>query len=312
MFNLREMAQIKAWQLRLAVFIGAVTMLVGCGGSQPPIAAPGAIPQSRVSSGYGYNTLYSFGKRSSDGKEPKAALIDVNGTLYGTTFGGGSFTCGGCGTVFKIKPSGKETVLYRFVGGNDGANPSASLLAVKGVLYATTEYGGSGGTGEGTAFKIGMDGTEKVLHNFGPEPDGANPVASLIDVKGRLYGTTSNGGSNEYYGTVFSISTTGREKVLYSFGLYGDGANPMGNLLDVNGTLYGTTDWGGQKFSSYLGAGTVFGVSMTGSEKTLYAFLGEQYNGNGAAPEAGLVNVKGALYGTTGYGGQNFGGTAFS
>src|ERR1700722_15539906 len=101
----------------------AFALLAGCGGSQPPIGAPDALPQSRASSGYGYNTLYSFGKPH-DGRQPKAGLINVNGTLYGTTFAGGRMGCvGGCGTVFKIKSSGKETVVYRFRGGPDGANP---------------------------------------------------------------------------------------------------------------------------------------------------------------------------------------------
>ena len=63
----------------------AAAMLAGCGGSQPPIGAPGAMPQSRASSGY--TTLYGFGKRSSDGQQPKAGLIELNGTLYGTTSG---------------------------------------------------------------------------------------------------------------------------------------------------------------------------------------------------------------------------------
>ena len=85
--------------------------------------------QSRASSGYGYNVLYSFGKPH-DGQEPKAALTEVNGVLYGTTYGGGK----GDGTVFSISTTGTEKVLYRFRGNKDGANPSASLVDVKGLL----------------------------------------------------------------------------------------------------------------------------------------------------------------------------------
>ncbi len=76
----------------------AAAMLAGCGGSQPPIAAPGAMPLGRASSSYGYNTLYSFGKPH-DGQQPKAGLIDLNGTLYGTTYGGGK---SGGGTAFSV------------------------------------------------------------------------------------------------------------------------------------------------------------------------------------------------------------------
>lgn len=285
-------------------------MLAGCGGPQPPIGAQGAIPQSRASADY--NTLYSFGKRSSDGAEPKAGLIDVNGTLYGTTYAGGNIACsGGCGTAFKVKPPGKERVIYRFGGGTDGANPSASLLAVKGALYGTTEYGGSGGTGEGTVFKIDAGGTEDVLHSFGPEPDGANPLAGLTDVRGKLYGTTLSGGNGEFSGTVFRITTSGREKVVYSFGYGSPGQNPIAGLVTLNGTLYGTTKFG-EETSSSFGYGTVFAVTRAGTERLLHAFdLSDGYY-----PAADLINVSGTLYGTTegggAYGGPYGDGTAFS
>jgi uncharacterized repeat protein (TIGR03803 family) len=298
--------------VRLALANAIAALLAGCGGSQPPIVDPGAMPQNRA--GTGYTILHSFGKRYSGGLEPKAALIDVNGTLYGSTFAGGSTACvGGCGVVFTIAPSGKETELYKFEGGGtDGANPSASLIAVKGLLYGTTEYGGSGGTGEGTAFEIATDGTEKVLHDFGPEPDGANPVASLTDVKGTLYGTTYSGGTGFYYGTVFKMSTSGVEKVLHNFNgaSYENGSNPIANLIDVSGTFYGSTVYGAQ--ISTFGYGLIFAMSKTGDWRKLDGFD----LANGYYPAAGLIDVKGTLYGTTEGGGAYEGGygagTAFS
>ena len=140
--------------------------------------------------------------------------------------------------------------------------------------------------------------------------DGANPAANLIDVKGELYGTTAGGGSSEFYGTVFRVNTRSNEKVLYSFGGYSDGANPIGGLLDIDDTLYGTTAEGGQ-FSG-VGDGTVFSVSTAGNETVMYVYHAEPYSPNGSYPEAGLTNVKGALYGTTSNGGVYLGGTAFS
>ena len=283
----------------------ATVMLAGCGGSQPPLGAPGAKSQS-ASSSYGYNTLYSFGKRSSDGQKPMAALIDVNGTLYGTTFAGGSLACaGGCGTVFKIKPSGKEKVLHRFAGGTDGTNPCASLLAVKGVLYGTTEYGG-GEVNVGTVFEISTAGVENVVYSFGPVPDGQSPLAGLIDVSGKLFGTTLSGGNGES-GTVFRIATNGREKVLYSFGYGSPGENPIAGLVSLDGTLYGTTKFG-EVTSSGFGYGTVFAVSRAGTERLLHAF----HLSDGYYPAADLINVKGTLYGTTQAGGIYGEGTAFS
>jgi uncharacterized repeat protein (TIGR03803 family) len=257
----------------------AAALLAGCGGSQSPVGAPGAMPQAPASTTY--KSLYSFGK-GSDGQEPKAALIDVNGALYGTTYAGGTYSDG---TVFSMSTTGTEKVLYSFQGdtgsANDGANPSAALLAVKGLLYSTTEYGGipsSGGCNAGTVFRISTLGAEKVVYRFYGYychdhiyDDGGNPVASLIDVKGKLYGTTFSGGSNEN-GTVFRVSTGGKEKVLYNFFFYyPSGGNVAANLVDVNGTLYGTTELGGSGGQS-AGYGTLYSISTTGTEKLLHGF----------------------------------------
>jgi uncharacterized repeat protein (TIGR03803 family) len=92
------------------------------------------------------------------------------------------------------------------------------------------------------------------LHSFkGPLYDGAYPVAALVDVNGTLYGTTSAGGDYYELGTIFSITTGGKEKVLHGFGSGTDGANPQARLIDVNGKVYGTTAYGGA-----YGQGTVF------------------------------------------------------
>jgi uncharacterized repeat protein (TIGR03803 family) len=115
--------------------------------------------------------LHSFQDNGKDGWQPDADLIDVKGALYGTTDGGGGSdtkTCGnvtgyGCGTVFSINlKSGKEKVLYSFCSQRnctDGAYPLSNLIAVKGVLYGTTENGGANcfdryGQGCGTVFAI--------------------------------------------------------------------------------------------------------------------------------------------------------------
>jgi uncharacterized repeat protein (TIGR03803 family) len=141
----------------------------------------------------------------------------------------------------------------------------------------------------------------RILHTFGEtEADGTHSSADLIDVKGVLYGTTSSGGSHGA-GTVFSITTSGQETVLHSFGGPGDGAEPTARLLDVNGTLYGTTSTGGYNYG-----GTVFSISLDGStEKVLHSF-DDPYTTpekGGATPRAGLIYVNGLLYGTTSQGG---------
>jgi uncharacterized repeat protein (TIGR03803 family) len=210
--------------------------------------------------------LYSFSK-SPDGNAPEAGLIDVGGTLYGTTtFGGTVDTCGystdsgSCGTVFSITPRGGEKVLFSFRG-HDGTYPLASLIELRGRLFGTTFYGGSYTTCGydelecGTVFSITTGGTEKVLYSFGKVTDGADPAASLIKVKGTLYGTTENGGTQDE-GTVFSVTPSGKEKVLHSFGNGTDGKGPAAALIDVKGTLYGTTAGGGTN-----GNGAVFALA---------------------------------------------------
>ena len=168
---------------------------------------------------------------------PKAAaLINVNGTLYGTTAEGG--TSGGCrlglpkrgcGTVYSISPSGSENVLFRLVGPATGSYPAASLIDVNGTLYGTTENGG-GGHGPGTVYTVTPSGLGKLLYHFTyKELVGFAPAAALIDVKGLLYGTLSSGSGRGKKkdrggpGTVVSITTSGTVKVVYNFG-FTDGA----------------------------------------------------------------------------------------
>jgi uncharacterized repeat protein (TIGR03803 family) len=213
--------------------------------------------------------LHYFGSYGSgDGDDPNAALIEVNGTLHGTTSIGGSHYCpvypGLCGTVFTITLAGVEKVLYDFRKGTDGNFPFAGLINVGQRLYGTAQRGGDYNCGNyegcGTVFSLTTRGRERTLHTFGSGSDGRFPNAALIDVSGTFYGTTTGGGShscdpNLGCGTVFSITAAGKEKVLHSFGRGSDGSAPDASLLNVNGTLYGTTSGGGA-----YGGGTVFAL----------------------------------------------------
>lgn len=253
-----------------------------------------------------------------DGAEPLAPLIDVEGTLYGTTASGG---VSNGGTVFSITQSGKETVLHSFKGGEDGAQPRAGLIYANGRFYGTTYGGGSasgsacGGLGCGTVFSITKSGKETVLHSFAGT-DGAFPTASVIDVNGTLYGTTSGGGAHGSAcgstpcGTVFAMTTSGKETILHNFS-GPDGAFPWAGVIDVNGTLYGTTIDGGAGGSgcAYAGCGTIFSITTSGKESVLHSF-GDY--GDGSYPFADLSNVNGTLYGTTPYAGVRGYGTVFS
>jgi len=124
--------------------------------------------------------------------------------------------------------------------------------------------------------------TETVVYSFKGGSDGAYPLAGLINVNGTLYGTTSQGGvactdgNLRSCGTVFSITQAGVERVLYAFkGGTTDGARPVGGLVSLGGTLYGTTEWGGNGANSLdYGYGTVFAVTKRGAERAVYAFAG--------------------------------------
>jgi uncharacterized repeat protein (TIGR03803 family) len=253
--------------------------------------------------------LYSFCAVSgcADGESPYAGLVmDAKGNLYGTTTGGGA---SGAGTVFKVTSKGKETVLYSFTGGPDGAYPYAGLVMdAKGNLYGTT-YGG--GKGDGTVFKVTKTGKETVLYGFAGSPDGKGPEAGLVmDAKGNLYGTTVFGGASNS-GTAFKVSSKGKETVLHSFAGGTDGATPYAGLvMDAKGNLYGTTYYGGTSTNCYLDCGTVFKVSSKGKETVLYSFTGGT---DGAYPYFGflVMDAKGNLYGTAYEGGSSEEGTVW-
>ena len=246
------------------------------------------------------SVLYSF-HGDTDGAAPLAGLTNLKGLLYDTTSSGGASNAG---TVFTITPSGYESVLYSFKGGTDGADPQAGLIAVNGLLYGTTLYGGI--SDYGTVFTIAPSGYESVLYSFNGGADGANPQAALLNMKGKLYGTTSKeGGAPTDSGTVFTITPSGYESVLYSFKGGTDGATPLADLTDVKGLIYGTTYSGGAS-----NAGTVFTVTPAGYESVLLSFTD---GADGGYPYAGLTDVKGKLYGTTFFGGGGYrDGTVFT
>jgi uncharacterized repeat protein (TIGR03803 family) len=159
-----------------------------------------------------------------------AGLIQAtDGDFYGTTvYGGANCVPDGCGTVFKITPSGTLTTLYSFCsrssGCTDGSFPYAALVqATSGDLYGTTSNGGT--EGNGTVFKITPSGTLTTLHQFcsqGVYPDctdGADPRTGLLQATdGSFYGTTYHGGAGpQGDGTIFKITPGGALTTLYSF-----------------------------------------------------------------------------------------------
>ena len=258
------------------------------------------------------SVLYSF-QGGTDGTIPYAGLVGVGTTLYGMTTGGGADE----GTVFSVTTSGTEKVLYAFPnGGTKGAFPSGGFVRVKSTLYGTAADGGK--YGYGTLFKTTLAGKTTILYNFkgayNSATDAGTPQASLISVNGILYGTSAAGGGSgcggRGCGTMFSFDPAKRvETMLYAFPGASGGYGPTANLVDVGGTLYGTTEFGGNSTACRQGCGTVFKfVPKTKKLTILYKFAGGQ---DGANSTAGLTTVGSMLYGTTNLGGTSDQGTVF-
>ncbi len=282
-----------------------------CGGPCTGGNDPGTVFRlSRTGSGWVFTRLYRFAG-GNDGAAPLSKVIfGPDGSLYGTTAAGGidggcSFFGTGCGTVFKLTPPAQaaasvaggwtETVLYRFTGGIDGANPGFGDLTFDqaGNLYGTTIFGGVSNQGtvfELTPFQGGW--RETVLYSL--EGYDANPFSGVVfDQSGRLYGTTSG-----YFcegcvgGTVYRLDSSANGWVantLHVFQNGHDGVTPIGGLIldrsshGSGSSFYGTTSMGGD-----LGGGTVFGIDgPSGTLFTIQSF--QQFWAEGFGPTASMV-----------------------
>lgn len=191
----------------------------------------------------GVETVLCSFTGGADGGEPWGRLLpDSQGNLYGATYVGGDLELS-FGVLFKLSPSGVETVLHSFTGGSDGGHPNGDLIAdTDGNLYGTTPA--IPRSTHGTVFKLTQQGALSEVHTF-LGPDGFSPRSGVImDAVGNLYGTTYSGGSSND-GVVYKINANGTETVLHSFS-GNDGSLPVGGLVfDTAGNLYGTTAYGG-------------------------------------------------------------------
>jgi uncharacterized repeat protein (TIGR03803 family) len=208
------------------VLIGAMTISCGnssSGGTGTPT--------------FSFRVLYSFTEGADGGIPLAGVIVDSKGNIYGTTYQDG---VGAAGVVFKLDPSGSESVLYAFQGGADGGAPSTDLVQdAAGNLYGTA---GAGAFGYGVVFKLDPTGKETVLYAFKGGSDGVGPDGGLIrDTAGNLYGTTEGGGSGGA-GTVFKLDSSGNETILHSF-VAPDGSLPWGDLVqDAAGNCIASPD----------------------------------------------------------------------
>jgi len=234
-----------------------------------------------------------------DASMPVGLIQGADGNFYGTTSAGGVAGCPsapycssfGNGTVFRMSPAGTVTVLHKFDGGSEGAEPRSGLIqATDGNFYGTTS---AGGARAGTVFRITPAGNLTALYAFPPNGNGiaVYPGSLVRGADGNIYGTTANGGPAST-GTIFRLTLQGNVTVLHRFETAWDGSYPLGLVQASDGRLYGTTSGGG-----IASRGTTFVMDVAGTTTTLHRFTGSS---EGAYPQASLVQAgDGNFYGTT-------------
>lgn len=192
-----------------------------------------------------FSLLYTFCNLRSvcpNGAGPLGGLLrDKSGNFFGATCCNGESTGEGAGTVFKITPQGKLTVLTTFDIFDGGVNSprgpfvqnaAGDLIGVANAVYKVTR------TGSVSALYYFCNSPSCGGNGGGYSPNG--PLT--IDSSGNVYGTTLNGGTNDQ-GVAFEVTPAGTEIVLYN----GSPTTPLGPsvVIDKAGNLYGVTDQGG-------------------------------------------------------------------
>jgi uncharacterized repeat protein (TIGR03803 family) len=249
------------------------------------------------------STVYNFAGGKTSGQYPWYVTLvqGTNGSLYGTTYSGGSNLAG---TVFSVTTSGTQTLLYSFKGGTkDGSNPTGGLtLGTDGNFYGTTQQGGS--ATQGIVFKITTAGVLTILHNFNAAVDGAFPWGPpILASDGNFYGTTSGGGTKGN-GIVYKITSSGTFTVVYKFDVTHGFAPIAPPTQGTDGFLYIPVSEGGNEY-----CGTIVQLSTAGVLNNSFSF---PCGSGGSLPIGPLVQAaNGNFYSTTQNGGSNGEGTIY-
>jgi uncharacterized repeat protein (TIGR03803 family) len=264
--------------------------------------------------------LHALNGTTDGGASYPGLILARDGNLYGATCEGGNMSVpGGAGTLFRVTRTGSTStyeVLYTLDGTTDGNGPNAKLLqGADGSFYGTTNAGGDtthSAGGAGVIFKLTPSGntfTYSVLYALNGTTDGIAPQATLMQAAdGSIYGTALFGGSpTAGAGTVFKLTPSGSGyafSVVYTFTGGTDGGMPAGGLMQAtDGSLYGTTFWGGNPTTS---AGTIYRLGLAGSTATHTVLHALDGTAEGSRPQAVLTQgTDGRLYGTASGGGDS-------
>jgi len=244
--------------------------------------------------------VYNFKGGTADvsGPQPFGYMVQGrDGNLYSVAPNGGA---NGNGGVFRVMPSGAETVIYSFTSSEGPGCQPGLTLGNDGNFYGVCY----GNPADGILYKVTPTGTFTLLHAFTGGADGGQPEGPPIQASdGNFYGSTSIGGA-QGQGTVYKLILGGTLTTLYSFTGGTDGSVPSGPFVQgTDGYLYGSTQLGGAH-----SAGTIFKITTAGKLTVLHAFD----NTDGYRPTAAMIQgTDGNFYGTTYQGGANNDGVVF-
>jgi uncharacterized repeat protein (TIGR03803 family) len=239
----------------------------------------------------GVTELYDF-TNGSTGAFPWAPPIQApDGNIYGATFNGNT-----PGVLYRITPAG----IFSVVANLPSETQAPLILGVDGKLYGTTQYGGT--FNRGTVFQLTITGKIpklKIIHNFNPNNEGSVPIGPVMQaIDGKLYGTTSGGGTFSQ-GIVYVMTTAGGGyKVLHNFQTTTEGnASDAGFVQGSDEFLYSVMSSGGAN-----DFGTLYKINTTGKTFTV---LHNFDKGSGGAPSATpTLHTNGLIYGVTFTGGS--------
>ena len=256
----------------------------------------------RITTSGQFKVVHNFNGNTEGAPADSPPIQGTDGNFYGTVSDGGNAVFG---TVYKMTPAGKLTVLYTF--GGSVRYPVALTLGIDGNFYGTF-LGGTGTNVDGGVFKITPRGKFTVLQSFN-DTDGHNPMGAIIQATdGNFYGTTRSGGSSGE-GVVYKMTPAGVLTDLHSFANDTHGFAPFAGLAQAtDGKLYGvTTTNPGASF------GVLFQITTTGTYADLVLFTNTTGTYPGADPQVSLFqHTSGTLYGDTNGGGSQAKGVLYS
>ncbi len=195
--------------------------------------------------------LHTFG---SELAAPSALMQATDGNFYGVSTSGGDFSQG---AIFRMTPDGTVTILHSF-NIAESSQPQGPLVQGRdGNLYGVAFFGGSGSVGllgEGSVFRMSLDGTFATVHAFAAG-EGAQPSTLIVGQDGNLYGTTNGLGAIQPdgpQGILYRLTPDGVLTVLHTF-LISEGGTHSVLAQARDGNFYGAESNNGP-----AGAGVIY------------------------------------------------------